>query len=100
MSLERGTATNGAWMVEVTGLSVGCHRYYFEFQDSVGTVVTYPTTGSLAIGTGGSCPGWDASRPDPCLASGDSIFADGFEDGEHDAVEHHHPVALVEGERR
>ncbi len=81
MALERGTSTNGAWMVEATGLGSGCHRYYFEFQDSVGTVVTYPTTGSLAIGSGGTCPPWDATRPDPCLGSSDSIFADGFEDG-------------------
>ena len=81
MTLGRGSATNGAWMAEVTGVAPGCHRYYFEFQDSVGTVVTYPTTGSLAIGSGGSCPAWDASRPDPCLGTSDSIFADGFETG-------------------
>ena len=79
MSLQRGTATNGAWMAEVTGVETGCHRYYFEFQDSAGNVVTYPTTGSLAIGSGAGCPDWDATRPGSCLVAGDQIFADGFE---------------------
>lgn len=84
MSLERGTATNGSWMVEVSGLAPGCHRYYFEFQDSAGLVVTYPTTGSLAIGPAVSCADWAANRPDPCLAGGQPIFADGFESGDTD----------------
>ena len=81
MSLERGTATNGAWMAEVTGVGSGCHRYYFEFQDAVGAFVRYPATGSLAIGSGSECPDWDTARPDPCLGSGTDIFSDGFESG-------------------
>ena len=81
MSLERGTATNGAWMAEVSGVGSGCHRYYFEFLDSVGTSATYPTTGSLAIGAGAGCPDWDASRPSSCLMAPSQIFADGFESG-------------------
>ncbi|MGZ4810098.1 MAG: hypothetical protein ACXV7D_12300, partial [Thermoanaerobaculia bacterium] len=40
----------------------GCHRYYFSFTDSTGAVVTYPTTGSLGIGSGASCPDWESSR--------------------------------------
>ena len=81
MSLERGSATNGAWMAEVTDVGSGCHRYYFEFRDSEGAIVTYPTTGSLAVGSGGACPDWDGSRPDSCLAPGEAIFSDGFETG-------------------
>jgi len=81
MSLERGSATNGAWTAVVTDVGSGCHRYYFEFQDSLGAVVTYPTTGSLAVGSGTGCPDWSASRPDSCLAATAPIFTDGFESG-------------------
>ena len=84
MSLERGTATNGAWMATVAGVGSGCHRYYFEFRDSGDAPVIYPTTGSLAIGSGGGCPDWDIARPASCLASGDGIFSDGFESGNTD----------------
>jgi hypothetical protein len=66
-------------MAPVTGLSAGCHRYYFEFEDSQGASVTYPTTGSLAIGSGASCPDWHDSRPPPCGV--DHVFSDGFETG-------------------
>jgi hypothetical protein len=84
MSLERGSGTNGAWMATVNGFGSGCHRYYFEFRDSEGATVTYPTTGSLAIGSGGTCPDWDGSRPVSCLAPGEMIFSDGFETGNTD----------------
>lgn len=69
MTLQRGTQTNGAWSATVTGVASGCHRYYFSFRDAAGTTVTYPTTGSLAIGSGGTCPDWDSSRQ-PACASG------------------------------
>jgi uncharacterized protein YkwD len=68
MTLQRGTQTNGAWSATVTGAGSGCHRYYFSFRDAGGATVTYPTTGSLAIGTGASCPDWDSSRPGACAA--------------------------------
>jgi len=84
MSLERGSATNGAWMVTANGVGSGCHRYYFEFQDSAGTLVTYPTTGSLAIGSGVGCPDWDAARPNSCLVQTGAVFSDGFETGNTD----------------
>jgi len=84
MSLERGTATNGAWMATVAGVGSGCHRYYFEFRDSGDAPVIYPTTGSLAIGSGGGCPDWDITRPASCLAPGDGIFSDGFDSGNTD----------------
>jgi uncharacterized protein YkwD len=66
MTLRRGTATNGAWAATLTGLGTGCHRYYFSFRDAAGTTVTYPTTGSLAIGSGAGCPDWDSTRPAAC----------------------------------
>lgn len=66
MTLQRGTQTNGAWSATVTGAGSGCHRYYFSFRDAAGTTVTYPTSGSLAIGTGVACPDWDSSRPAAC----------------------------------
>jgi hypothetical protein len=61
MSRKRGTPQNGAWSATATGVGSGCHRYYFSFIDSTGTEVTYPATGSLAIGTGAACPDWDAT---------------------------------------
>jgi uncharacterized protein YkwD len=66
MTLRRGTPTNGAWSATVTGVGTGCHRYYFNFRDASGTSVSYPTTGSLAIGSGAGCPDWDSSRPPAC----------------------------------
>lgn len=66
MTLQRGSATNGAYAATgVGGLGSGCHRYYFSFVDSGGTVVTYPSTGSYGIGTT-SCADWDSSRPAAC----------------------------------
>ena len=79
MTLGRGSATNGSWMASVSGRETGCHRYYFEFEDSQGATVTYPTTGSLAIGSGPGCPDWHDSRPPPCGI--DHVFSDGFETG-------------------
>ncbi len=75
MTLQRGTQTNGAWSATLTGFASGCHRYYFSFVDSGGALVTYPTTGSLAIGSGASCPDWDSARPAPCGAGGATATA-------------------------
>ena len=61
MSLQRGSAQNGAWSVNATGVGSGCHRYYFSFIDSTGAEVTYPATGSLGIGDA-SCEDWSSSR--------------------------------------
>jgi hypothetical protein len=72
MTLARGAGQNSAYTAALTGFSSGCHRYYFSFVDSSGTTVTYPTTGSLAIGTGGACPDWDTSRPPNCGPPGPS----------------------------
>jgi hypothetical protein len=63
MTRQRGSDQNGAWSATVTSAATGCHRYYFLFQDSSGQTVTYPTTGSLAIGPAASCPDYDPSRP-------------------------------------
>jgi hypothetical protein len=62
MTLKRGTAVNGAWNATVSGVGTGCHRYYYSFIDANGAEVTYPTTGSLAIGSGSQCADWDSSR--------------------------------------
>ena len=61
MLREHGTDANGAFHFAATGVS-GCTRYYFNFKDSSGAAVTYPTTGSLGIGDT-SCAVWDSSRP-------------------------------------
>jgi len=63
LTRQRGTDLNGAWSAMVSGVASGCHRYYFLFQDKDGQAVTYPTTGSLAIGPTTGCPDYDASRP-------------------------------------
>jgi len=62
MTLRRGTPANGAWMATANGVGSGCHRYYFSFVDATGAVVTYPTTGSLGIGSGAACADWDSTR--------------------------------------
>jgi hypothetical protein len=62
LSLMRGTPQNGAWSTAISGVGNGCHRYYFVFQDSTGTIVEYPATGSLGIGPA-NCADWDTSRP-------------------------------------
>lgn len=72
MTLARGTATNGAYQANVSGVGSGCHRYFFTFRDSGGATVTFPTTGSLAIGSGAECPDWDAARPADCDPVGPS----------------------------
>ncbi len=66
LQLGRGTTTNGAWHAEVAGVGGGCHRYFFVFRDGSGRQVTYPTSGSLAIGSGAGCPDWSAVRPAAC----------------------------------
>lgn len=60
---SRGSPTNGAWSIFLGGFGTGCHRYYFVFRDIDGTLITYPTTGSLGIGPAASCPDWDPARP-------------------------------------
>ena len=57
------TAGNAAYKATLTGVGSGCHRYFFNFKDASGTIVTYPTTGSLGIGAGGACADWDSTRP-------------------------------------
>jgi hypothetical protein len=68
MSLGRGSAANGAYTASRSGVGSGCHRYYFDFTDSNGVEVTYPTTGSYGIGTSG-CADWDLARPNLCPAA-------------------------------
>jgi len=63
MTLERGTAANGAYRADVSGVGSGCHRYYFVFTDGSNTQVTFPTTGSLGIGPEGTCDDWNTDRP-------------------------------------
>lgn len=62
MTLGRGSVTNGAYTATLTNVSSGCHRYFFSVVDSTNAIITYPTTGSLGIGTTG-CADWDTSRP-------------------------------------
>lgn len=57
----------------LSGFGSGCHRYYFTFVDAAGATVTFPTTGSLAIGTGAGCPDWDASRLPDCGTGGPTL---------------------------
>lgn len=54
MSLARGTATNGAYNVNLTLGTASCHNYYFSFRDSAGTTIRYPSTGTYAAG-GSTC---------------------------------------------
>jgi hypothetical protein len=76
MTLARGSATNGAWHAQVTGVGSGCHRYVFAFKDSAGNAVVYPTTGSLAIGNGSAqCADWIATAPASCV---DAIYSNNF----------------------
>jgi len=64
LHLERGVVTNGAYHVALTTVASGCHRYFFNFKDSTGTVVTFPETGSLGIGPEATCADFDMnSRP-------------------------------------
>lgn len=79
MQLSRGNASNGAWKFTANNVGTGCHRYNFQFKDSAGHAVLYPTTGSLAIGDGSAqCPDWSAAAP-PVCAGTDLIFANGFD---------------------
>lgn len=70
MRLERGSATSGAWTTSVNGLGSGCHRYHFEFVDSGGQTVRYPSSGTFGIGPVATCADWvDAVIPPPTLAA-------------------------------
>jgi uncharacterized protein YkwD len=79
MSLARGTQANGAWHAAVSGVGSGCHRYVVAFRDAAGKEVLYPTSGSLAIGSGGAqCPEWSSMAP-PACAGADRIYRYGFD---------------------
>lgn len=59
LSVERGSATNGTYLGNVSVPS-GCHAYYFIVVDASGANTTYPTTGSFGVG----CPAdWSNVRP-------------------------------------
>jgi hypothetical protein len=68
LTRRRGTDLNGAWSATVGPPTGSCARYVFVFKDSAGVQVTYPSTGSLGIGTG-TCTDWDSSRPPTTSAS-------------------------------
>ena len=76
MSLGRGTSANGAWTTTLGGLGSGCHRYYFQFTDSGGHAVRYPTTGTLGVGDS-SCSDW---------TGGITMSGDFNADGKNDLV--------------
>jgi hypothetical protein len=78
MTISRGSSSNGAWTSTVTGVGTGCHRYFFAFKDSAGKQVFYPSNGSLAIGSGASCPDWSSVKPADCSGF-DRIFLGVFE---------------------
>lgn len=61
MLLERGSATNGAWATQVSGVGTGCHRYYFEFTASNGQLVRHPESGTFGIGPLATCAEWQDS---------------------------------------
>jgi len=79
MTLERGSVTNGAWHAQGSSLPSSYVRYVFEFVDSLGNPITFPTTGSFGVPNGiGSCLDWDSTRPASCISY---IFSNGFESG-------------------
>jgi hypothetical protein len=61
MLLDRGSATNGAWTTQVSGVGTGCHRYYFEFTASNGQLVRHPESGTFGIGPLSTCAEWQDS---------------------------------------
>ena len=65
MTLQRGTATNGAWLATVTGLESGCHRYYFEFTEKNGAKVRHPSSGTFGVGDASTCPDYSETQPGP-----------------------------------
>jgi len=60
MSRDIGTANKGVYKFEQTKSTV-CRPYYFQFVNSAGTTVRYPTTGCLVTNEGNNCPDFDAS---------------------------------------
>ena len=68
MTRRRGTATNGAYSVTVSGVSAGCHTYYFAFADAAHAAVRYPTTGLLGFGAG--CADFQDGSPPPSAPTG------------------------------
>lgn len=66
MQLARGVVDHGAYTLVLDGLAPGCHRYYFQFVDSMGDLVTYPTAGSLGIGPEDGCLDFSDERPAEC----------------------------------
>ena len=65
MTRMRGTSQNSAWAATITGVGSGCHRYYFDFRDSVLAVVQYPPQGSFAVGSGACAPVGPVLARDP-----------------------------------
>lgn len=61
MSMQRGTATNGAWTARPANVGEGCHFYFLSFTDASGATITYPESGSYVIGAS-SCGDWTPSR--------------------------------------
>jgi uncharacterized protein YkwD len=84
LTRQRGSDKNGAYSAMVSGVGSGCHRYYFLFQDKDGQTVTYPTTGSLAIGPTTGCPDYDTSRPSSGAGCDVTIVEDGGVSGGDD----------------
>ena len=80
LSLQRGTVTNGTWSTTLSGYSTGCHRYYFSFRTSGGTLVEYPTIGSYGIGNPSTCADYLSSRPGAIVAGKDDFNRDGMDD--------------------
>ncbi len=71
MTLERGTATSGTYLVQQTVPASGCHRYYFYFRDGSGALTSYPTVGSYGVGVGATCSDYSATeRPAPGAGCG------------------------------
>ncbi len=69
LTLTYGTAQSGAFETS-KALGPGCHRYYFYFTDGNGNDLTYPSTGSLGVGTD-DCALYLEERPaDTCSPSG------------------------------
>lgn len=59
------SAGNAAWSVTLSGVTAGCKRYRFEFKDSGGNTVLYPSTGAYYIGTNCAADGSDFSSSPP-----------------------------------
>ena len=52
MARELGTDTLNATYKATATLTAGCHNYFVVARDGAGTMLTYPTTGAIAISVG------------------------------------------------